>query len=78
VNAALEQDEEVADPTLEDISRYIRLRYTDSQIDFDFNGGEIKRLAGLVERSATTVIKSLDEYVQNKVDDMIDDTVAER
>jgi hypothetical protein len=78
VNASIELDEEVEDPNVEDISRYIRMRYTDSQIDFDYQGGEIKRLAGLVERSASTVIEALDDYVRTKVDDLIDDTVNER
>jgi len=77
-NTTLVQDEEIRDPEHDEICRYIRMRYTQTQIEFDYQGGEINRLATLVERSGSSAIEVLGEYVHTKVDKMIDDVVMER
>lgn len=76
-NTIMVQEEIIQDPDQDEIGRYIRMRYTEKQIDFDYQGGEIERLATLVERSGTSDIKLLDPYVRNKVDPMIDTSVQE-
>jgi len=77
-NTTLVQDEEIRDREHDEICRYIRMRYTQTQIEFDYQGGEINRLATLVERSGSSAIEVLGEYVHTKVDKMIDDVVMER
>jgi len=74
-NTSLVQEEVINEPDEDEIGRYIRMRYTQTQIDFDYQGGEIKRLATLVERSGTSEISTLDTYVRHKVDPMIDTSV---
>lgn len=77
-NTSLVKDEEIRDPEHDEICRYLRMRYTETKIEFDGHGGEINRLATLVERSGSSAIEVLGEYVHSKVDKMIDDAVMER